>query len=158
MPEGFTAAFARSLDAASPLSVREAAPGDRVRAGQVLVAPGNRHLHVRRLADGGLGVELDQGPLVSRHRPSVDVLFESVAACAGPAAVGLLLTGMGDDGARGLLALREAGGATLAQDEASSVVFGMPRVAIERGAAQAVVGLAELPAALLRACGRRPPA
>ncbi|MBF5045104.1 chemotaxis-specific protein-glutamate methyltransferase CheB [Aggregicoccus sp. 17bor-14] len=158
MPEGFTAAFARSLDAASRLHVKEAAAGDRVQAGQVLIAPGNHHLRVRRLPEGGLGVELDQGPLVSRHRPSVNVLFESVAACAGAGAVGLLLTGMGDDGARGLLAMREAGSTTLAQDEASCVVFGMPRVAIESGAAQAVVGLPEMPAALLRACGRRAPA
>ena len=155
MPEGFTAAFARSLDAGSRLRVKEAAHGDRVQRGQALVAPGNRHLHLRRSAEG-LCVELSQGPLVSRHRPSVDVLFESAAACAGPTAVGLLLTGMGDDGARGLLAMRQAGSATLAQDEASSVVYGMPRVAFERGAAQAVVGLAELPAALLRACTRRP--
>ena len=154
MPEGFTAAFARSLDRISRLQVREAVHGERVLPGHALVAPGNRHLHLRRGA-GGFFVELSQGPLVSRHRPSVDVLFESAAACAGPAAVGLLLTGMGDDGARGLLQMRQAGSATLAQDEASSVVWGMPRVAIERGAAQAVVGLAGLPAALLRACARR---
>jgi two-component system, chemotaxis family, protein-glutamate methylesterase/glutaminase len=154
MPEGFTAAFARSLDSVSRLSVKEAAHGDRVQRGHVLVAPGNRHLHLRR-GPAGLCVELSAGPLVSRHRPSVDVLFESVAACAGPGAVGALLTGMGDDGARGLLAMRQAGSATLAQDEASSVVWGMPRVAIERGAAQAVVGLAELTGALLRACSTR---
>lgn len=152
MPEGFTAAFARTLGAGSRLRVKEAVHGDRVLRGQALVAPGNHHLQLRR-GPAGLSVELSQGPLVSRHRPSVDVLFESAAEAAGACAVGVLLTGMGDDGARGLLAMRQAGGATLAQDEASSVVWGMPRVAIERGAAQQVVGLAELPAALLRACG-----
>src|SRR5262249_34827334 len=122
MPEGFTAAFAARLHGLSRLEVKEAAEGDRLRPGLALVAPGNPHALVRRRGDG-YEIELSDGPLVSRHRPSVDVLFRSVAQAAGPSAVGVLMTGMGDDGARGLLEMKVAGAATLAQDEASSVVF-----------------------------------
>jgi len=149
MPEGFTAAFAARLHGLCRLEVKEAAEGDRVRPGLVLLAPGNRHALVRRRGDG-YEVELNDGPLVSRHRPSVDVLFRSVAQAAGPAGVGILMTGMGDDGARGLLEMKQAGAATLAQDEASCVVFGMPREAIARGAVDEVVSLDRLPAAILR--------
>jgi two-component system chemotaxis response regulator CheB len=150
MPETFTAAFAAHLDAACPVSVREAADGDPVRPGQVLIAPGNRHLSLRR-SGTGFAVEIGMGPLVSRHRPSVDVLFQSVARAAGPRAVGALLTGMGDDGADGLLAMRREGAHTIAQDEATCVVFGMPREAIARGAAREVVPLGGLAGAILEA-------
>ncbi len=157
MPEGFTAAFADRLRGLCPMDVREAADGDRVRPGLALIAPGNRHALVRRRGDG-YAIELSDGPLVSRHRPSVDVLFRSVAQAAGPSAVGVLMTGMGDDGARGLLEMREAGAATLAQDEASCVVFGMPREAIARGAVEEVVGLDRLPSAILQRAARGPAA
>ncbi|HKD19741.1 MAG TPA: chemotaxis response regulator protein-glutamate methylesterase [Thermoanaerobaculia bacterium] len=149
MPEGFTAAFAARLHGLCRLEVKEAAQGDRIRPGLALVAPGNRHTLVRRRGDA-YEIELSDGPLVSRHRPSVDVLFRSVAQTAGRAGVGVLMTGMGDDGARGLLEMREAGAATLAQDEASCVVFGMPREAIARGAVDEVVSLDRLPSAILK--------
>jgi two-component system chemotaxis response regulator CheB len=149
MPAGFTAAFARRLDQCCQIAVKEAADGDRVLEGRALIAPGDRHLQVVR--DGAhYAVRLDDGPLVSRHRPSVDVLFRSVARVAGSNAVGVILTGMGDDGADGLGELREAGAVTLAQDEASCVVFGMPKEAIARGAVTRVVPLAHLPATILR--------
>jgi two-component system chemotaxis response regulator CheB len=152
MPEAFTRAFAERLDQTCRIDVREAADGDRVLEGRALIAPGNRHLMLRRNG-GHYAVALSDGPPVSRHRPSVDVLFRSVAMAAGPNAVGAILTGMGDDGASGLLEMRQAGAATLAQDEASSVVFGMPKEAIERGAADEVVPLDEMAAALLRRVG-----
>ncbi len=140
MPPGFTRAFAERLDQESPLEVREAQDGDRVEAGRALLAPGDMHLRLRE--DGrGYCVEVTLGPFVSRHRPSVDVLFRSVAQLAGSRAVGVLLTGMGDDGADGLLAMRNSGASTVAQDEATSVVFGMPREAIRRGAAGEIVPL-----------------
>jgi len=143
MPEGFTAAFAQRLDRSCHIKVKEAAHGDPVVAGRALIAPGNRHLLVRR--DGArYAVEVNDGPLVSRHRPSVDILFRSVARCAGVNAVGVLLTGMGSDGADGLLEMRKAGAFTLAQDEASSVVFGMPKVAIEMGGVERVLPLGQL--------------
>jgi two-component system, chemotaxis family, protein-glutamate methylesterase/glutaminase len=154
MPEGFTAAFADRLRGLCRIDVREAAEGDRVQAGRALIAPGNRHALVRRRGEE-YRIELSDGPLVSRHRPSVDVLFRSVAQAAGASAIGVLMTGMGDDGARGLLEMREAGAATLAQDEASCVVFGMPREAIARGAVDEVVSLDRLPAAILKRAGTR---
>jgi two-component system chemotaxis response regulator CheB len=148
MPEGFTAAFARRLDQTCRIEVKEAADGDAVVSGRALIAPGNRHLLlVRRGA--GYAVQVREGALVSRHRPSVDVLFRSVAQAAGPAAVGCILTGMGNDGAAGLLEMKQAGATTYAQDEESCVVFGMPREAIEIGAVDAVLPLAKLPRALL---------
>ena len=150
MPVEFTGAFARRLAQTSRVAVREAADGDPVVRGQALVARGDRHLLLHRQANRCY-VEVAEGPLVSRHRPSVDVLFRSVAQAMRDRAVGLIMTGMGDDGAQGLLEMREAGAATLAQDEASSVVFGMPREAIQRGAVGAVHSLADLPAALVRA-------
>jgi two-component system, chemotaxis family, protein-glutamate methylesterase/glutaminase len=154
MPEHFTAAFARRLDAESALEVKEAAVGDRLRPGLALVAPGNRHLLLRRQRTEVV-VQLDEGPLVSRHRPSVDVLFRSVAETFGAGAIGVLLTGMGDDGAAGLLELRQAGAHTIAQDEASSVVFGMPREAIARGAVDEVVELQGIAERIVRIGGLR---
>jgi two-component system chemotaxis response regulator CheB len=148
MPERFTAAFAQRLDQLCRIEVKEAAPGDRVQQGRALIAPGNRHL-VLRPGGGYYEVDLADGPRVSRHRPSVDVLFRSVAYVAGAHAVGVILTGMGDDGAAGLLEMKRAGAATVAQDERTSVVFGMPKEAIERGAADRVLPLASVAAAIL---------
>jgi len=149
MPEGFTAAFAKRLDGICGIEVREAADGDKVVPGRAYIAPGNRHLLVRRLGPTYF-LEVREGPLVSRHRPSVNVLFRSVAQAAGSNAVGILMTGMGDDGADGLLEMKQAKGLTIAQDEASCVVFGMPREAILRGAATEVLSLSRIPSAMLR--------
>ena len=150
MPEGFTAAFARRLNELCRLEVKEAVDGDRVAAGRALIAPGNRHTLVRR--DGAQYVaEVIDGPLVSRHRPSVDVLFRSVAKAAGANAIGVILTGMGNDGAQGLLEMQNAGAVTIAQDEASCVVFGMPKEAIDRGAVSKVTALSRIPEAILSA-------
>ncbi|HEV8246171.1 MAG TPA: chemotaxis response regulator protein-glutamate methylesterase [Polyangiaceae bacterium] len=151
MPQGFTAAFARRLDELCAIHVREASEGDVLEPGVALIAAGNRHLRLCERRGQKYRVSLEDGPLVSRHRPSVDVLFHSVARTAGADAVGVIMTGMGSDGAEGLLAMRTAGATTLAQDEASCVVFGMPRVAIERGAVQSVLPLEELPEAVLSA-------
>jgi two-component system chemotaxis response regulator CheB len=151
MPEHFTAAFARRLNETSAMTVREAAAGEIVRAGTALVAPGDRHVALRWVGRGTLGVELHEGPLVNRHRPSVDVLFMSAARVLGASAIGVLLTGMGRDGAKGLLDLRKAGAHTIAQDEATSVVFGMPRAAIELGAARKVVAADRIGTELLEA-------
>ncbi len=134
MPDVFTKALAEQLDRHTPLAVAEAATGDRLRAGTVLVAPGNRHLEI--LADGR--VEVRDGPKVGGHRPSVDVTMDSAVAVYGRRACGVLLTGMGSDGAGGLLRIREVGGRTFAQDAATCAVFGMPRRAIEMGAAEVV--------------------
>ena len=148
MPAGFTAAFAKRLDSSCRLTVREAQSGDRLRPGLALVARGDHHLLVHRV--GAVYVaELNSGPPVSRHRPSVDLLFRSVARVAGGHAVGVILTGMGADGAEGMLSLRQAGAATIAQDLQSSVVFGMPREAIERGGVQRVVPLERMAATIL---------
>lgn len=143
MPEKFTGAFARRLDGLCAIQVREAAGGERVVAGQALIAPGGHHLAVVR-SGTHYTVRVIDGPPVSRHRPSVDVLFRSAAQQAGGNALGVLLTGMGDDGARGLLELRHAGADTVAQDEDSCVVFGMPKEAIARGAACRVLPLARM--------------
>lgn len=140
MPEKFTASFAKRLDSISAIEVKEAEHGDRVLPGRALIAPGGRHMRVVR--SGALyKVEVLDGPPVNRHKPSVDVLFRSVAGCAGPNALGILMTGMGDDGARGLLEMRQAGAPTIAQDEATCVVFGMPREAIRLGAADTILPL-----------------
>jgi len=149
MPEVFTRSFAERLDRLCRIEVKEAATGDRVTPGRALVAPGNRHTLVVR-SGAHYEVEVRDGPLISRHRPSVDVLFGSVAQAAGPNAVGVILTGMGDDGADGLLRMRLAGAATIAQDEESCVVFGMPKAAIDRGAADSVFPLGSIPGAILR--------
>lgn len=149
MPERFTAAFARRLDGLCAVSVKEAEDGDLVRPGQALIAPGGRHLLVQRIG-GHYAVAVKDGPLVSRHRPSVDVMFRSAAQCAGANALGILMTGMGDDGANGLLEMRRAGAQTIAQDEESCVVFGMPKEAIERGAAAKVLPLDRIHLEILR--------
>uniref|UniRef100_A0A9E8CN09 Protein-glutamate methylesterase/protein-glutamine glutaminase n=1 Tax=Bosea sp. NBC_00436 TaxID=2969620 RepID=A0A9E8CN09_9HYPH len=143
MPEKFTAAFARRLNGICAMDIKEAEEGDEVTAGRVLIAPGNRHMLLQR-AGHHYRIALKDGPPVSRHRPSVDVLFRSAAQYAGANALGLIMTGMGDDGARGLLEMRKAGARTLAQDEESSVVFGMPKEAIELGAAEQVVPLSRV--------------
>ena len=149
MPELFTRAFADRLNATSPMEVREARDGDAVKRGRALIAPGNKHMELVRRGDDYI-VSVREGELVSRHRPSVNVLFRSVADVAGASSIGVLMTGMGDDGADGLLEMRKAGAATVAQDEASCVVFGMPAKAIQRGAAAVVLGLDEIPGALLK--------
>jgi len=144
IPKAFSAAFARRMNEACPLTVCEASDGQQVLAGHVYIAPGDRHLLLRR--DGSRYVcRLDDGPPVNRHKPSVDVLFRSVAQSAGRNAIGVLLTGMGKDGARGLLEMREAGSETLAQDESSSIVWGMPGEAVALGAAGHVLPLQRLP-------------
>ncbi len=133
MPEKFTAAFAARLDSLCQVNVKEAEDGDRVLAGQVLIAPGGRHLEVVR--DGArYKVRVFDGPPVNRHRPSVDVLFRSVAKAAGRNALGVIMTGMGDDGARGLLEMHATGSPTISQDEATCVVYGMPKEAVKLGA------------------------
>jgi two-component system, chemotaxis family, protein-glutamate methylesterase/glutaminase len=149
MPEGFTAAFAKRLNGICRIEIKEAADGDKVVPGHAYVAPGNRHTLVRRIGPGYF-LEVREGALVSRHRPSVNVLFRSVAQAAGASAVGILMTGMGDDGADGLLDMKQADALTIAQDEASCVVFGMPREAILRGAVEEVLPLSKIPAAILR--------
>ena len=151
MPEMFTRAFAERLNKTCSIEVREARNGDSIVHGLALIAPGNKHIVVRRYASDYI-VDVENGPLVSRHRPSVDVLFRSVARAAGRNAVGIILTGMGADGAHGLLEMRETGAATIAQDEASCVVFGMPREAIELGAVTTVLPLPAIADAMLRMC------
>ncbi len=148
MPELFTAAFAKRLDQTSSIEVKEAVDGDRVLDGRALIAPGNHHMLLVR-SGAHYTVRVTDGPLVSRHRPSADVLFRSVAQEAGPNAVGIILTGMGDDGAEGLLEMKQAGAVTIAQDEESCVVFGMPREAIARGAVDTVASLERIPGLLL---------
>jgi len=152
MPEVFTAAFAKRLSQTCRIEVKEAQDGDRISSGRALVAQGNRHLAIRRSGAHYFAAVLD-GPLVSRHRPSVDVLFRSAAQAAGRNAVGVILTGMGDDGAAGMLEMRQAGAWCIAQDEASCVVFGMPREAIERGAVDEVVPLDRIAGAMLLRAG-----
>ncbi|MGC3999649.1 MAG: chemotaxis response regulator protein-glutamate methylesterase [Anaeromyxobacter sp.] len=152
MPEVFTATFARRLDGLCAVAVKEAEDGDAVIPGRVLIAPGNRHTLLKR-SGARYHVEVRDGPLVTRHRPSVDVLFRSTARHAGRNAVAVIMTGMGDDGARGMLELRQAGAATLAQDEATSVVFGMPAEAIKLGGVDRVVALDRIAGELLRATG-----
>lgn len=154
MPAGFTGAFARRLDGCCRVRVREAREGDRVARGVALVAPGGSHLRLVR-AGVSLVVRLGDDAPVHHQRPSVDVLFESVASAAGGEATGVLLTGMGEDGARGLLAMRRRGAYTVAESERSCVVFGMPREAIALGAACVVLPLDAVPAAILGASGER---
>jgi two-component system chemotaxis response regulator CheB len=148
MPEKFTRSFAERLNSICAIEVREAQNGDRLLPGLALIAPGGRHMLVKR-SGGQYLVEVKDGPLVSRHRPSVDVLFRSTAVQAGRNALGVIMTGMGDDGARGLKEMREAGARTYAQDEESCVVFGMPKEAIKLDAAEQVVSLDEIPAVLM---------
>jgi len=145
MPAGFTTAFARRLDSLARVSVKEAEAGDELIRGRVLIAPGDRHMMVLRQGSG-YRVQLAAGPLVSRHRPSVDVLFRSVAQNAGDHAIGVLLTGMGGDGADGMSELHEARSRTIAQDEATCVVFGMPKEAIARGVVDEILPLGSIAA------------
>jgi two-component system chemotaxis response regulator CheB len=140
MPEVFTRAFADRLDKLCQISVKEAESNDTVLRGRALIAPGNYHLLLKR-SGARYYVEVKEGPLVSRHRPSVDVLFRSAARYAGANAVGVIMTGMGDDGANGMLEMKQAGAVTIAQDEATSVVFGMPNEAIKRGAVDLILPL-----------------
>jgi two-component system chemotaxis response regulator CheB len=144
MPEQFTAAFANRLDSICQVRVKEAENGDRVIPGQVLIANGGKHM-LLRLSGAQYRVEIKDGPLVSRHRPSVDVLFRSVANAAGPNALGVIMTGMGDDGARGLKEMRDAGARTVGQDEASCVVYGMPKEAMKMGGVEREVPLDKIP-------------
>ncbi|HNH35549.1 MAG TPA: chemotaxis response regulator protein-glutamate methylesterase [Rhodocyclaceae bacterium] len=144
MPEKFTALFAQRLDSLCRMEVREAVDGDRVVPGRVLIAPGGRHMMLRR-SGAQYQVAVADGPLVNRHKPSVDVLFRSVAQVAGANALGVIMTGMGDDGARGMKEMHDAGATTVAEDESTCVVFGMPKEAIRLGAADKVVPLDAIP-------------
>ncbi len=149
MPEKFTATFAKHLDDACSITVKEAEDNDTVLRGRALLAPGNRHMILKR-SGARYYVSVKDGPLVSRHRPSVDVLFRSAAQYAGSNAVGIILTGMGDDGAKGLLEMRQTGAYNIAQDEATSVVFGMPKEAIKLNAAHSVLPLQQIANEALR--------
>jgi len=151
MPEHFTAAFAKRLDGLCRITVKEAADDDTVIRGRALIAPGNHHLLLKR-SGARYYVEIKDGPLVCRHRPSVDVLFRSTARYAGKNAVGVILTGMGDDGARGMQEMKEAGASTIAQDEETCVVFGMPHEAIKRGCIDKVLPLDKIQAQIIRYC------
>jgi len=144
MPESFTLSFAERLDQLCWLNVKEAEDGEELKRNNVYIAPGNKHVYIRSFGEKKY-IVARKGPLVNRHRPAVDVLFRAVASEIGANAIGVLLTGMGDDGARGLLEIKDAGGYTIAQDESSSVVFGMPKVAIELNAANIVLPLEQMP-------------
>jgi two-component system chemotaxis response regulator CheB len=155
MPEMFTAAFAARLNGECEAEVREAANGDRVIPGRVLIAPGGKHTSVQR--DGAqYRVKVADGPPVNRHKPSVDVLFQSVAKCAGANALGVIMTGMGDDGARGLKEMHDAGAPTIGQDEASCVVYGMPMAARQLGAVDREISLSSIPDAILAFADKQP--
>lgn len=143
MPENFTKAFAKRLDSLCLPSIKEASNNDSVLRGQVLIAPGNSHILLKR-SGARYYVEVREGPLVSRHRPSVDVLFRSAARYAGKNAIGVIMTGMGDDGAKGLLEMKERGAFTIAQDETTSVVFGMPQEAIKLNAVDMILPLEKI--------------
>lgn len=151
MPEHFTAAFARRLNSICRASIKEAENNDTVLRGRALIAPGNRHTLIKR-SGARYYVEVKDGPLVRRHRPSVDVLFRSAARYCGQNSVGIIMTGMGDDGAQGLLEMKQSGAYTIAQDEATSVVFGMPNEAIKLNAVDKVLPLDKIARALLREC------
>lgn len=153
MPEKFTAAFAQRLNGICSITVKEAADNDTLIRGQAMIAPGNRHMLVKR-SGARYSVEIKDGPLVRRHRPSVDVLFRSAARYVGPNAVGVIMTGMGDDGAAGMKEMKDAGAYCIAQDEASCVVFGMPHEAIRAGGVDKVLSLPQLAAAAVRAAAK----
>ncbi len=148
MPEKFTASFAERLNTLAQIEVREAKNNDRVIPGLALIAPGGRHMLLKR-SGAYYHVEVVEGPQVNRHRPSVDVLFRSVAKFAGKNATGIIMTGMGDDGARGLKELHQTGARTYAQDEASCVVFGMPKEAIKLGGVDQIIALGDIPRAIM---------
>jgi len=151
MPEEFTARFAQRLDKLCRITVKEAADNDSVLRGQALIAPGNHHLLLKR-SGARYYVEIKDGPLVSRHRPSVDVLFRSAARYGGRNVVGVIMTGMGDDGAKGMLEMKEAGAFNIAQNEASCVVFGMPAEAIKSGGVDRVMPLGAIAPEVVRLC------
>jgi two-component system chemotaxis response regulator CheB len=151
MPENFTTAFAKRLNGLCKISVKEAEDGDSVIRGRALIAPGNYHMLLKR-SGARYFVEIKEGPLVSRHRPSVDVLFRSAARYAGKNAVGVIMTGMGDDGAKGILELKEAGAYTIAQDERTCVVFGMPNEAIKLGGIEKILPLENIAGSILNQC------
>lgn len=148
MPEKFTSMFAQRLNSLCQIEVREASDGDRIMPGQALIAPGGKHTQIKR-SGAQYKVIVRDGPLVNRHKPSVDVLFKSAAEQVGNNAVGYILTGMGDDGARGLKQMQDAGAVTFAQDEKSCIVFGMPKEAIALGAADHVINLADVPQSIM---------
>jgi len=150
MPEHFTAAFAKRLDGICQVTVKEAAHNDRALPGVVLIAPGSKHMLLQR-SGAQYQVEVKDGPLVSRHRPSVDVLFRSSAQSAGANAVGIILTGMGDDGAHGMKEMHDAGALTIAQDEASCVVYGMPKEAVKLGGVDGILPLSAIPQLIMQA-------
>ena len=154
MPENFTKSFADRLNTLSAVEVREAKHGDEVVPHLALLAPGGKHMRLKRVG-ARYSVDVIDGPLVSRHRPSVDVLFKSVAKHAGKNAIGVMLTGMGSDGAKGMLAMKEAGSINIAQDESTCVVFGMPKEAIKIGAVDHVLGLNQIPAKILALSDRQ---
>ncbi|RME41164.1 MAG: chemotaxis protein CheB, partial [Planctomycetota bacterium] len=149
MPAEFTGPFARRLNAQSPLTIKEAAENDVLQSGHVFIAPGSHHLTVRRRGSD-VCIHLDDGPKVSGFRPSVDVMFESVAKVVGRDAIGLVMTGMGDDGADGIRALKAAGARTLAQDQETSIVYGMPKAAAETGCVDRIVSLSDIPEVLVQ--------
>jgi two-component system chemotaxis response regulator CheB len=151
MPEQFTARFAERLNQMCRPTVKEAADGDSLIRGQALIAPGNRHLMLRR-SGARYYVQVADGPLVSRHRPSVDVLFRSAARYGGRNVVGVIMTGMGDDGSSGMLEMKEAGSFNIAQNEASCVVFGMPAEAIKKGGVDRVLPLGNIASEVVRLC------
>ena len=149
MPAGFTSTYARRLDSVCQMQVKEAKGGERLLPGQVYLAPGDKHMEIER-SGADYRIRLSDGPRVSGHKPSVDVLFNSLCKSAGSNAIGVLLTGMGSDGANGLLELFNAGCETFCQDEASCIVFGMPKVAIEKGAAKRVLSLDDMGQAIMQ--------
>jgi two-component system chemotaxis response regulator CheB len=152
MPEHFTRSFANRLNDLCDITVKEAQMNDTVIRGRALIAPGNKHTLLKR-SGARYYVEIKGGELVNRHRPSVDVLFRSTAYCAGSNAVGIIMTGMGNDGAHGLLEMKEAGAFTIAQDEKSCVVFGMPHEAIKLGAVNSVISLDGIAAKIIQKAG-----
>ena len=155
IPKHFSASFARRLDSVCAFQVKEAEDGDEVGPGRALLAPGDFHMVLRKIAGGGYRVQIQDGPKVCYQRPAVDVMFSSVAHAAKEHAVGVLLTGMGADGAQGLLNMRQAGARTIVQDEATCVVYGMPREAVRMGAAEQVLPLDAIPVAILKEAGQR---
>jgi two-component system chemotaxis response regulator CheB len=155
MPPRFTTGFAERLNRECPMKVSEAADGGTIEAGQVYIAPGSHHLEIVRAGSGHI-CRLSDGPPVSGHRPSVDVLFRSAARVCAKSAVAAILTGMGKDGAEGMVELRRAGGVTLGQDEESSLIYGMPRAAFERGAVMRQHSLSRMADAILDACEHDP--
>ena len=150
MPQSFTKSFAQRLDSICKMNVHEAQDGERILPGNAYIAPGDKHMQIVR-SGADYRVKLDDGPLVSGHKPAVDVMFDSLAKVVGKNAVATILTGMGKDGAKGLLALSQAGAITMAQDEASCVVYGMPRVAVEMGGTKHIIPLDKMSKALTKA-------